>query len=91
MNKSQKVLQVADTVTALTCERAYRQARNKESVIRILNDEVNHNKFDREVVMTFINDYDDIMRIAKEKSQDMLKMFNELKIRYEKVKNTLMR
>ncbi len=91
MNRSQKVLQVADTITALTCERAYHQSKNKEAVIRILNDEVNHNKFDREVVMTFINDYDDIIRIAKEKSQDMLKMFNELKVRYEKVKNTLMK
>ena len=91
MNRSQKVLQVADTITALTCERAYHQPKNKEAVVRILNDEVNHNKFDREVVMTFINDYDDIMRIAKEKSHDMLKMFNELKERYEKVKSTLMK
>ena len=91
MNRSQKVLQVADTITALPCERAYHQSKNKEAVIRRLNDEVNHNKFDREVVMTFINDYDDIIRIAKEKSQDMLKMFNELKVRYEKVKHTLMK
>ncbi len=91
MNRAQKVLQVADTITALTCERAYHPSKPKEAVVRILNDEMAHNKFDREVVITFINDYDEIMRVAKEKSQEMLKMFNELKVRYEKVKSTLMK
>ena len=91
MNKGQKVLQVADTVTALTCERAYHPAKNKEAVISILNDEVNRNKFDREVVRTFTGNYDEIMDVAKLRSEEMLKMFNELKVRYEKVKSTLMK
>ncbi len=91
MSKGQKILQVADTVTALTCERAYHPAKNKEAVIRILQDEMNRNKYDREVVMTFINDYDNIMTVAKSRAEEMLSMFKELKVRYEKVKSTLMR
>ena len=90
MTRTQKVLQVADTITALTCERAYHPAKNKEAVIRILQDEMDHNKFDREVVMTFVNDYDNIMSVAKNKAEEMLSMFKELKVRYEKVKSTLM-
>ncbi len=91
MSKGQKILQVADTVTALTCERAYHPAKNKEAVIRILQDEMNRNKYDREVVVTFINDYDNIMTVAKSRAEEMLSMFKELKVRYEKVKSTLMR
>lgn len=91
MDKGQKVLQVADTITALTCERAYHPAKNKEAVCRILEDEMNRNKFDREVVMTFINDYDNIMSISNSKAEEMLSMFKELKVRYEKVKSTLMK
>ena len=60
-------------------------------MIHILTDEVNRNKFDREVVMTFFNNYDDIMDAAKQRSDEMLKMFNELKVRYEKVKSMLMK
>ncbi|MCR4589993.1 MAG: HD domain-containing protein [Lachnospiraceae bacterium] len=90
MSWGQKVLQVSDTITALTCERAYHPAKNKEMVIRILQDEMNRNKFDREVVMTFVNDYDNIMSVAKSRAEEMLSMFKELKVRYEKVKSTLM-
>ncbi|MCR4590603.1 MAG: HD domain-containing protein [Lachnospiraceae bacterium] len=91
MSEGQKILQVADIVTALTCERAYHPAKNKESVIRILEDEMNRNKYDREVVMTFIQDYDNIMTVARSRSEEMLSMFKELKVRYEKVRSTLMR
>lgn len=91
MSKGQKILQVADTVTALTCERAYHPAKNKEAVIRIIQDEMNRNKFDHEVVMTFIDDYDNIITVAKSRAEEMLSMFKELKVRYEKVKSTLMR
>ncbi len=90
MTWGQKVLQVADTITALTCERAYHPAKDKEMVIRILQDEMNHNRFDREVVMTFVNDYDNIMTVARSRAEEMLSMFKELKVRYERVKSTLM-
>ncbi len=91
ISKGERVLQVADTITALTCDRPYHPPKSKETVCRILQDEMDHNKFDRVVVMTFINNYDDIMQVARTESEKMLKMFKELKERYEKVKSTLMK
>ena len=90
MSRSQKILQVADTITALTCERPYHPSKGKEAVCNILTNEMDHNKFDREVVTTFINDYDEIMTVATKRADESLAMFKELKVRYEKVKSTLM-
>ncbi len=91
IGKAERVLQVADTVTALTCDRPYHPPKSKEAVCRILQDEMDHNKFDRVVVMAFINNYDEIMRRSKEEADKMLEMFKELKVRYEKVRSTLMK
>ncbi|MCR5025683.1 MAG: HD domain-containing protein [Lachnospiraceae bacterium] len=90
MSKSQKILQVADTITALTCERPYHPSKGKDAVCSILTDEMNHNKFDREVVTVFIDNYDEIMTVAKKRAEESLATFKELKERYEKVKSTLM-
>lgn len=90
ITKGARVLQVADTVTALTCDRPYHPPKSKEAVCKILQSEMDLNKFDRTVVMAFINNYDDIMRLAKEEADKMLEVFKELKVRYEKVKSTLM-
>ncbi len=91
MNMSQKILQVADTVTGLTAERVYRKPKNKESVIAILTDEANHNKFRMDIVQTFINNYDGIMDKVNERSKTILEMFHKLKKQYEQVSKALIK
>ena len=66
------------------------KAKSKEATINIITDEMNHNKFNRKVVMAYINNYDEIMAKVDEKGKEALDMFYKLQDQYEKVKATLM-
>ena len=91
MNTATRILQVADTVTGLTCKRSYHDPKPKSAVISILNDEVNHNRFHRGVVMAFTNNYDTIMEKVSAKSQEVLATWNKLNNQYYQVTGTLSR
>ena len=89
MKMISKILQVADTVTGLTCQRAYHSPKSKESVIQILTDEVEHNRYHRGVVMTFISCYDDIMQVVEKRSKEITANWSTLNKQYELVKKSL--
>lgn len=83
MNVPQRILQVADTVTALVNERKYRETLPKEKVVDILNDEASKGRLKRQVVVTFVRSYDRIMRRARQESAEILKMYETLNKQYE--------
>ena len=85
MNMSQKILQVADVVTALVNPRSYRKDMPKEKVIAILNEEASKNRLKRAVVSTLIKSYDHIMERVKAESADIMKMYETLNMQYELV------
>ncbi len=89
MNILQKILMVADTVTGLTCDRPYRPPKSKEKVIAILTDEVKKNKFSKDVVSAFIEHYDEIMKVVKERTEDVLKTWRGMQQQYEMVAGRL--
>lgn len=85
MNTSQKILQVADVVTALVNPRSYRKDLPKEKVISILNEEVSKNRLKKTVVTTLLKNYDRIMERVKGESADIMKMYETLNMQYELV------
>ncbi|MCM1263403.1 MAG: HD domain-containing protein [Butyrivibrio sp.] len=85
MNIEQKVLQVADTVTGMTNPRNYREPLHKDRVISILNDEASKNRLDKNIVSTFINNYDDIMQCVQTRSAEIMKMYQTLNSQYNQV------
>lgn len=85
MNTSQKILQVADVVTALVNPRSYRKDMPKERVISILNEEVSKNRLKKTVVSILLKNYDRIMERVKEESTDIMKMYETLNMQYELV------
>lgn len=85
MSKEQKVLQVADAVTGMTNKRSYREPLHKDQVISILNDEASKNRFDKNIVSTFINYYDDIMQSVQTSSAEIMKMYQTLNSQYNLV------
>lgn len=85
MNMSQRILQVADVVTALVNPRSYRPDMPKEKVIAILNDEVAKNRLKKSVVGTLVKSYDKIMDRVKVESADILKMYETLNMQYDLV------
>ncbi len=89
MNTLMRILQVADTVTGLTCERAYHTPKPKDTVIRILNDEVDHNRFGKNIVMTFCSFYDEIMDVVQRRAKGITTNWSTVNKQYEMVKKTL--
>lgn len=83
MNPQQRVLQVADTVTALVNKRNYRSALSKEKIIGILNEEAAKNRLKRQVVVTFVKSYDHIMNRVRGESTEIMKMYETLNKQYE--------
>lgn len=83
MNRLMKILQVADTITGLTSPRPYRNPKTKETIIAILKEEAEKGKLSSEVVRVAVNYYDSIMDVVKQKSEDMLAMYNKLQNNYE--------
>lgn len=85
MNISQKILQVADTVTGLVNERIYKQVSDKEGVIELLKQEADARHFSRQVVDTMVLFYDDIMEKVKIESGQILLLHKKLERQYEQV------
>ncbi|MBO7374259.1 MAG: HD domain-containing protein, partial [Lachnospiraceae bacterium] len=89
MNTEQFILQVADVVTGLSCDRSYRKAFEKDQIIEILNDEMERNKLNKNITKVFIDSYDEIMAQAKDEAKKTLEMYNILGLKYEAVKAKL--
>lgn len=85
MNMSQKILQVADVVTALVNPRSYRTDMPKERVVAILNEEASKNRLKKPVVNAFVKSYDKIMERVKVESADIMKMYETLNMQYDLV------
>ncbi|MDD2971606.1 MAG: HD domain-containing protein [Lachnospiraceae bacterium] len=84
MDLLQRILQVADTVTALSSERTYRSARNQEEIYRILQDGVKNRSFSGEVVNAFLDSYVRIMRKANMEMDRILKKREAIETIYKK-------
>lgn len=83
MNAPQRILQVADVVTALVNKRVYRKDLTKDQIIGILSEETAKKRLKRQVVVTFVKSYDRIMKLVREKSAEILKMYETLNRQYE--------
>ena len=85
MNLSQKILQVADTVTGLVNERVYKQVFDREDTIVLLKKEADQRHFSKQVVDTMILFYDDIIEKVKIESGQILLLHRKLEQQYELV------
>lgn len=78
MTTIQKILQVADMVTAMSNKRTYRPARKREEIIEILEEEVGQNRVDDYIVSVLKAKYDMIERKLRLETKNYLEM--QLKI-----------
>ena len=85
MTMPQRILQVADVVTALVNPRSYRKDMPKEKVIAILNEEAAKHRLKKQVVMTYVNSYDRIMKRVRKEAAEILKMYETLNMQYEMI------
>lgn len=83
MNMPQRILQVADVVTALVNPRSYRKDMPKEKVIAILSEEASKNRLKRQIVGNFVKSYDRIMKRVREEATETMKLYDTLNKQYE--------
>ena len=83
MNMPQKILQVADVVTALVNPRSYRKDLPQEKVIAILTEDASKRKLKQQVVNTMVNSYDRILERVKGEAAEIMKMYDVLNMQYE--------
>lgn len=85
MTLPMKILQVADTVTALINERSYKQVSGKDDAISTLRKEVSLNHFTKQIVEPMIVSYDDIMQKVNYESDEILKMNHKMEKKFHQV------
>jgi len=84
----QRILGVADIVSALYGVRSYKKAYDKATIIRIIMTEAEAGKVCRDTVNCLVSNYDEIIENVKQNSRNSLEMYNELKINFNGYYNT---
>ena len=85
MNMPQKILQVADVVTALVNPRSYRKDLPKEKVVAILTEDASKHKLKQQVVTVMVKSYDRILEHVKSEAAEIMKMYKVLNMQYEQI------
>lgn len=86
MNTEMFILQVADIVTALTCERSYHSVSSKDEVVKILYEEVEKGRLSDDVVNSFFDSYDEIMEKVSAEVDKVLEKYHNLNQKYRVVR-----
>lgn len=84
-NKLQYILQVADSITFMLAERAYKTSEEKEQIIAELQEESGKGKLDEGIVEIVIRNYDHIMSKTLAESKDILTMHTKLNTQFKKI------
>ena len=88
MSREQNILQIADIITGITCERSYREPFSKEEVIKILKKEVADGKINRSITECYINSYDEIKALVDKEKKQALNMYGVLLRTFNQVSKT---
>ncbi len=83
-----KIIAVADIASALYCKRSYKTAFPPEKIMGILESDAAAGKLDKRIVEHLVDNYDEIMGEAKERETIVLKMYSNMKEKYEALKKS---
>lgn len=82
-----RIVAIGDIISALFGTRSYKEAFNKDKIIKILEAMIRSNKIDSEIGVLFINNYDYIMKEALKESNELMDIYLNLNNEY----NTLLK
>lgn len=86
MNLLQRILQVADVVTAMSSKRSYRDERTETQIQHILQEGVANNAFSGEVVTVFLRNEHEIMRQARAEREVTRKRQIKVEKEYQRIR-----
>ncbi|AOR24813.1 HD-GYP domain-containing protein [Clostridium taeniosporum] len=87
ISREARILAIADIFSALMAVRSYKNEFSKEKIIEILKNMANSNKIDYNIVQLVIENYDYIVKKVKEKTDDLIKIYENLKNEYRELLN----
>lgn len=85
----EKIVAVADIVSALASKRSYKEAFEKEKTLEIIEDLSQNNKISKEVSDVLINNYDEIMEVTNESKKPIMELYERMKNEYELLYNRI--
>ena len=78
ITKDQRILQVADIISALVAKRSYKEAWDTQKTISILEQMANDNKIDKNVVQCFKNNQKKILKAAFHFTEQADKLYEKI-------------
>ncbi|MCM1135726.1 MAG: HD domain-containing protein [Clostridium sp.] len=85
MNTKQEIVQLADAVTALLDKRSYREAFTDEEMQEIIRQEMEAGKYNKTIVKTFLDYYEEIMERVNQRVEEILSTYRKLNLQYRQV------
>lgn len=83
LDMPQRIVAVADIISALTGTRSYKDAFSKEKTVSILKDMADNGLIDSMIVSMFVENYDTIMGAVRRRSQPILDKYHEMQRQYQ--------
>lgn len=82
---SERIVAIADIISALTCQRSYKQSFPKEKTLEILLSMRDDGKICPAVCEVVLQHYDEIMRITDASQDPVIQMYNSISEEYQKL------
>ena len=79
----ERIIQVADVASALLQKRSYKDEMDKETVLKILNEEGQKGRLDREIVTLFADNFDQIVGDVRSHSARIIALYEGLQDEYK--------
>ncbi|MEG0594824.1 MAG: HD domain-containing protein [Christensenella sp.] len=83
---TQRIVAVADIISALNGQRSYKEAYPKEKIINILSNMSDNGKLCREVTATVVNNFDDIMHNVQKQYEPIINLYENIQSEYVTLK-----
>ena len=80
-----KIIAIADIASALYCKRSYKAGFSSDKIKDILNSDAKAGKLEQRIVNHLIDNYDEIMELAKAKEEVVLQNYEAMRKRYEEL------
>lgn len=85
LDRKQRIVAVADIVSALTGTRSYKEAFAKEKTLSILTDMSSGGTIDDTVVELLVDNYDAIMETVRKNTASILEIYNQMQGQYQEL------
>lgn len=79
---SERIVAIADIISALNGERSYKEAYDKDSILTIIQEQAKEGFLDKSIVETAVEHFDTLLEYTKEQSIPFLQLYHQINKEY---------